>query len=244
MRRILEVCANSLQSALNAQEAGTDRIELCENLSIGGTTPSIGTIIQSRKRLSIGINVLVRPRGGDFLYSDNEFDTIREDIQQLKKHGVNGVVCGILLPDGNIDIARTKELVELSKPLTFTFHRAFDFTQDPFRALEDIIQTGADHILTSGQQTTAIQGEHLIKELIKQSAGRIIIMPGSGVSAETIELLIETGANEFHMSGTTQHQSGMTFIKPFLSISDRGDDYLITSSDIEKIRRVIDLLNE
>jgi len=243
MNYLLEICTNSLQSAINAQTAGADRIELCENLMVGGTTPSFGTIALARKKLKITTNVLIRPRPGDFLYNDLEFETIIEDIHQIKKLGIDGIVCGILLPEGNIDIERTKKLVELARPLSFTFHRAFDFTPDPFQALEDVIKTGANRILTSGQQPTAYQGVHLIKELIKISNNRIIIMPGSGVNADTIEDLMETGATEFHMSGTSSFQSEMTFKKPFMKISNAEDDYLNVHSDPEKIKAVVNYLN-
>lgn len=242
MKFTLEICANSLQSAMIAQECGADRIELCENLMLGGTTPSHGTIALTRKNLQIVINVLIRPRAGDFLYSGLEFETIIQDIKNVKRLGADGIVCGILLPDGNVDVERTKKLVELAHPLSFTFHRAFDFTPDPFLGLEDIIKTGAHRILTSGQQPAAFEGMHLIKELVKQSNNRIIIMPGGGVNADTIEDLIETGATEFHMSGTSLYQSGMTFKKPFMKISDCGDDYSNIFSDPTKIYDVVDFL--
>ena len=183
----LEICTNSIQSAINAQHAGAHRIELCENLEQGGTTPSYGLLVQARKHLNIKINVLIRPRSGDFLYSELEYQVIQEDIRIAKQLGADGVVCGILLPNGDVDIARTKALVELAKPMSFTFHRAYDFTNDPFKALEDVITTGADCLLTSGQQPTAIQGVHLIWDLVKTANGRIVIMPGSGVNADNIE---------------------------------------------------------
>lgn len=241
---LLEICANSLQSAINAQLAGAHRVELCENLSQGGTTPSYGLIKQTRKYLSIKLNVLIRPRSGDFLYSDQEFEIIKEDISICKQLGVDGIVCGILLPNGNVDVVRSKALVELSKPMSFTFHRAFDFTNDPFKALEDVVSTGADRILTSGQQTTAIQGEHLIMELVKIANGRITIMPGSGVNSDNIEYLIETGAKEFHMSGTDLIDSKMTFRKLGMSLGNPEGDYKIMESSVEKIIAVLSLLKD
>jgi copper homeostasis protein len=239
---ILEICSNSLQSAINAQQAGAHRVELCENLEQGGTTPSYGLLTLARKNLSIKINVLIRPRPGDFLYSDLEFNIIKEDIKMCKQLGVDGTVCGILLPNGDVDVVRTKELVELAKPLSFTFHRAFDFTNDPFKALEDVISTGADRILTSGQQPTAIQGEHLIRELVRLSNNRIIIMPGSGINADNIEYLVETGATEFHMSGTESIESGMTFRKFGMTLGNPVTDYKIFESSIEKIKIMLSLL--
>ncbi|NVO08388.1 MAG: copper homeostasis protein CutC [Bacteroidales bacterium] len=239
----LEICANSLQSAINAQEAGAQRIELCENIEQGGTTPSYGLITQTRKHLNIKINVLIRPRSGDFLYSDLEFHVIKEDIRIAKQLGADGIVCGILLPNGNVDIERTKVLVELARPMSFTFHRAFDFTNDPFKSLNDIISTGADRILTSGQQPSAIQGEHLIRELVKQSKGKIIIMPGSGVNAENIEYLLETGAFEFHMSGISSIDSKMNFRKLGMTLGNRDTEYKIQESSVEKIKAVLAILN-
>jgi len=241
---LLEICANSLQSAINAQQSGAQRIELCENLEQGGTTPSYGMLAQARKHLNIKLNVLIRPRSGDFLYSDLEYQIIQDDIKMAKQLGADGIVCGILTPCGDVDIEYTKALVELSKPLSFTFHRAFDFTNDPFKALEDVISTGADRILTSGQQPTAIQGVHLIWELVKVANGRIAIMPGSGVNSDNIEYLIETGATEFHMSGTAPVESGMTFRKLGMSLGNPENDYKILESNIEKIKEVFALLSE
>ncbi|HCT29482.1 MAG TPA: copper homeostasis protein CutC [Bacteroidales bacterium] len=240
---LLEICANSLQSAINAQKAGAQRIELCENLEQGGTTPSYGLLAQTRKHLNIKINVLIRPRSGDFLYSDLEYQVIQDDIRMAKQLGADGVVCGILLPNGDVDVERTKILVELSKPMSFTFHRAFDFTNDPFKALEDIISIGADRILTSGQQPTAIQGLHLIWDLIKTAKGRIIIMPGSGVKAENIEYLTETGATELHMSGTDLVESGMTFRKPGMTLGNPNGDYCLIESNIKKIKSALDIIS-
>ena len=241
---ILEICANSIQSAINAQEAGAQRVELCENLAQGGTTPSYGFLSQTRKLLNIKLNVLIRPRTGDFHYSDLEFDIIKEDIKVAKNLGADGIVCGILTPNGDVDIERTKELVELAKPMSFTFHRAFDFTNDPFKALEDIISTNAERVLTSGQQPTAIQGEHLIRELVKQGNGKIIIiMPGSGVNADNIEYLLETGATEFHMSGVSSLESKMNFRKLGMTLGNPDTDYKIQESSVERIKAVLAILN-
>ncbi|HPV56433.1 MAG TPA: copper homeostasis protein CutC, partial [Tenuifilaceae bacterium] len=223
----LEVCANSVQSAINAQIAGAKRIELCENLFIGGTTPSYGCIKTTRERVDIAINILIRPRIGDFLYSDIEFEQIKNDILVAKQLGVNGIVCGILLPNGEVDTERTDELVELSKPLTFTFHRAFDFTPDPYKALEDIIKTGATHILTSGQKNKAADSVDLLYELVKKAANRVVIMPGSGINADTIKRIVNTGANEFHMSGVKDVESKMIYRKENLTLNGNSlPDYV------------------
>jgi copper homeostasis protein len=241
---LLEVCANSVQSAINAQRAGASRIELCENLPVGGTTPSYGSIKLSRRHLAIAINVLIRPRPGDFLYSDTEFETIKEDIRVSKELGVNGVVCGVLLPDGNVDVDRTRELVELSRPLSFTFHRAFDFTPDPFRALNDVIATGADRILTSGQKSKAGEGIPLLKELVALAGNRIIVMPGSGVNINSIAGIAQTGAKEFHMSGLTVEPSHMRYWKEGLHLNgELPNDNELQVSSVEAIGQVIQYLD-
>ncbi|HNV52673.1 MAG TPA: copper homeostasis protein CutC [Tenuifilaceae bacterium] len=240
----LEVCANSVQSAINAQIAGAKRIELCENLFIGGTTPSYGCIKTTRERVDIAINILIRPRIGDFLYSDIEFEQIKNDILVAKQLGVNGIVCGILLPNGEVDTERTDELVELSKPLTFTFHRAFDFTPDPYKALEDIIKTGATHILTSGQKNKAADSVDLLYELVKKAANRVVIMPGSGINADTIKRIVNTGANEFHMSGVKDVESKMIYRKENLTLNGNSlPDYVNQISDVESIKMVVEYLN-
>lgn len=240
----LEVCANSVQSAINAQIAGVKRIELCENLFIGGTTPSYGCIKTTRERVDIAINILIRPRIGDFLYSDIEFEQIKNDILVAKQLGVNGIVCGILLPNGEVDTERTAELVELSKPLTFTFHRAFDFTPDHYKALEDIIKTGATHILTSGQKNKAADSVDLLCELVKKAANRVAIMPGSGINADTIKRIVNTGANEFHMSGVKDVESKMIYRKENLTLNGNSlPDYVNQISDVESIKMVVEYLN-
>ena len=240
----LEVCANSVQSAINAQIAGAKRIELCENLFIGGTTPSYGCIKTTRERVDIAINILIRPRIGDFLYSDIEFEQIKNDILVAKQLGVNGIVCGILLPNGEVDTEKTAELVELSKPLTFTFHRAFDFTPDPHKALEDIIKTGATHILTSGQKNKAVDSVDLLCELVKKAANRIAIMPGSGINADTIKRIVNTGAKEFHMSGVKDVESKMIYRKENLTLNGNSlPDYVNQISDVESIKMVVEYLN-
>ncbi len=197
----LEICLDSVESAIIAQEAGADRVELCANLLEGGTSPSYGMIKAVRENISIELAVMIRPRGGDFCYSDAEFAIMKEDILIAKKLGVNCVVFGILLPTGDIDIPRTSQLVTLAKPMQVTFHRAFDVARDPFQALEDIISTGIDRLLTSGQAPKAIEGKELIKALVLKAKKRISIMAGSGVNPENRdELLQYCEVKELHLT--------------------------------------------
>src|ERR1700761_5638777 len=210
----LEVCANSLTSALAAQEGGAIRVELCDNLNEGGTTPSNGQIKMARKLLNIKLYVLIRPREGDFLYSDIEFEIIKNDVQYSIDAGCDGVVIGILNADGSIDKSRCSELVQMAKKngLGVTFHRAFDLCNDMDQALEDIIEMGCERILTSGGKNTAPEGANVIAHLVEKAAGRIIIMPGSGVSESTVSDLVHiTSATEIHSSARSVVKSKMQY---------------------------------
>jgi copper homeostasis protein len=237
---IIEACVNSAVSAIEAQKGGADRVELCENLHDGGTTPSAGSIRFARENLHIGLFVMIRPRGGDFLYSDDEFEIMKEDIKVAKELGADGAVFGILKPDGTIDLERMKTLVDLARPMGITCHRAFDMTADPFQAMEDLIPLGIDRILTSGQQKTAPEGAALIGELINKSNGRIIIMPGSGVKEDNIEELIgKTGATEVHIHLEKQLPSRMIFKQTsvYMGIPDQSEfEYTVT--DWERVQKV------
>ncbi|WP_299335614.1 copper homeostasis protein CutC [uncultured Psychroserpens sp.] len=199
---LLEICANSFQSAKNAQDAGAHRIELCSELSVGGITPSYGLIKQVISELSIETFVLIRPRSGNFCYSESELEIIKKDIQICKNLGCHGIVSGVLNPDHTIDIEHTRELIELAKPLPFTFHRAFDIVPNPKQATEQLIDIGASRILTSGQQPKAIDGIHFLKDLKVQTENRITILVGSGVSSENAKLFKDVGFNEIHASAS------------------------------------------
>ncbi|WP_118194573.1 copper homeostasis protein CutC [Albibacterium indicum] len=237
----LEICAGSYKSALIAQEAGADRIELCENLNEGGTTPSFGTLQLVKENITIDINVLIRPRSGDFLYTESEFEIMKEDVLFCKKLGFNGVVIGILLFDGSIDIDRTKTLVQLAKPMSVTFHRAFDVCNNPETALEAIIEAGCDRLLTSGLKNTAIEGSATLKQLIEQANDRIIIMPGSGVKSTNIKFLKElVPAIEWHASAKSIFPSQMEYHNP--AIENMGSD--IFQSDPVEIKSLLQKLNE
>ena len=200
--RIIEICANSAQSCVEAEAGGAKRVELCAGIPEGGTTPSYGEIKTAQALTStIDINVIIRPRGGDFLYTPAEIDAMLLDIELCKQLKVHGVVFGCLTKEGDIDVPLMRRLMEAAKPLSVTCHRAFDVCRDPFAALEQLIELGCDRILTSGQQSDAVKGIPLIAELVRRADGRIIIMPGCGVRENNIaKLEAETGAKEFHTS--------------------------------------------
>lgn len=213
MKRIIEICANSAQSCVEAEAGGAARVELCAAIPEGGTTPSYGEIRMAQALTSrIDINVIIRPRGGDFFYTEAEVGSMLEDIELCKQLKVHGVVVGCLTKEGDIDAALLHRLVQAAKPLSVTFHRAFDVCRDPFTALEQIIEAGCDRILTSGQQPDAVKGIPMLAELVKRAAGRIIIMPGCGVRENNIaQIEAETGATEFHTSARSIVHSRMEY---------------------------------
>jgi len=243
---IIEVCAAHVQSAIAAQDGGAKRVELCDNLFEGGTTPSYAAIKIAREKLKIDLHVMIRPRGSDFCYSDLEFELMKEDIRICKKLGADGVVFGILLPDGNIDIERTQLLVELARPLSITFHRAFDMTPEPFRALEVIIALRIDRILTAGQKNKAPEGVELLKQLVIKAGSRIVIMPGSGINEQNIRAVRdETKAREFHLTGRSFAESQMKFKKEGIFMGGLSEipEYQISLTDAAKIRKIVNLVS-
>lgn len=243
----VEVCVDSVEGALAAQRGGAVRVELCDNLFEGGTTPSAGTIALARQHISIDLNVIIRPRGGDFCYSDIEFAVMRRDIEMAKSLGANGVVIGLLKRDGTIDVARTATLIELARPLTVTFHRAFDVCRDPFAALETLIDLGVDRILTSGQERTVLEGLDLITELVAQANDRIIIMPGGGIAERHVAKIVATsGAREIHVSGRSAVDSAMEYRNRhvFMGGELRLPEYTRMTTDEARIRAFVDLGND
>ena len=239
MQPTLEIIGFNIESCRVAQAAGANRIELCANAPEGGTTPSYGFIKAARQILSVELYVMIRPRGGDFLYSDAEFQIMKTDVALCKALGCDGIVTGLLSADGSVDTARCRQLVELAYPMSVTFHRAFDRVSHPFKALEDIIATGCERILTSGQKPTAIEGADMIKRLIEQADERIIIMPGSGVRADNIAAIAsQTNAVEFHTSARKFDESKMDFINDAMN----EDLNSITVDELE-VRRMAELLN-
>lgn len=240
----MEVCANSLSSALAAQEGGAVRVEFCDNLPEGGTTPSYAQLKLAKELLHISVYPIIRPRGGDFLYSDLEFRIMKEDIKMCKSLNCDGVVIGILNADGSIDKVRCAELIELAKPMKITFHRAFDMCNDLEKGLEDLIELGCERVLTSGAAASALAGAEQIKTLIKQAAGRISIMPGAGVKIENIaEIIRITGAKEFHASAKHAIKSEMQFRNPNLSMGTSEDEFSYDQTDANTVRNLIQLAN-
>lgn len=216
----LEICVDSIQSAIAAEEGGAQRIELCSSLSEGGITPSAGMIEAARKSISIGLHILIRPRRGDFLYSPLEFEIIKKDIEVAKKLGADGIVVGALKADGRIDSKRMKGLIELTHPLSITFHRAFDLTPDPFEALDNLLDLKVHRLLTSGQQETAYKGMELIAHLVKKAGSQLSVMPGGGINPQNIRELIEkTAATEFHASARKKIGSQMLFSRDQLPMA-------------------------
>jgi copper homeostasis protein len=212
---IIEVCVDSVESALAAVAGGADRIELCQDLCEGGLTPSAGLLAAVRERVKIPIAVMIRPRGADFCYSDAEFEVMRRDLQFAKQAGADMIVVGLLTPDGSIDVMRTKELITCARPLPVTFHRAFDMVRDAESALEELIGLGVDRVLTSGLERTVIEGLDTIMALMKQAQGRITVVPGGGITERNLpRILAATGAKEFHVSASITQESAMTFRNP------------------------------
>ncbi|KAG0231311.1 hypothetical protein BGW42_000297 [Actinomortierella wolfii] len=217
---IVEVCLDSVASAIIAEKTGASRIELCAGLMEGGITPSAGLIRTVKAKTKLPVMVMIRPRGGDFCYDDDEFEAMLQDIALCHQLQVDGVVFGVLLPDGSVDVVRTRQLVEAAKPMMVTFHRAFDMVKDPFQALEDIIAIGGiQRILTSGCERSAYEGMDLLAELSAKANGRIIIMPGAGITERNVNKIVAaTGAKEIHVGAGGIKESKMEYRNPYCSM--------------------------
>jgi copper homeostasis protein len=217
----LEVCIDSVESAIAAERGGARRVELCSDLAEGGVTPGAGLIASVRRSIEIDLFVMIRPRGGDFCYSGPEFEVMQEEIRQAKTLGADGVVLGLLDEQGNVDVPRTRKLVELAASLPVTFHRAIDMTPDLIRSLDDVVETGATRILTSGGAPSVVLGLDEVARMVKEARGRISIMPGSGIKAGNIAAVAQaSGAAEFHCSARTAFQSPMLFRKVGMAMGD------------------------
>ena len=241
MNYVIEIATTDFTTTREAVEGGADRIELCAALSEGGITASYGTIKKCREAFSVSLFPIIRPRSGDFLYNEEDFDIMRRDVLLCKEIGCDGVVVGMLLGDGSIDLERTARLVELAYPLELSFHRAFDRCKDPFLALEQLINLGCQRILTSGQKPAAPEGLELIAQLVKASDERIIIMPGSGVRKENIrEIAEKTGARELHSSLRSKVKSQMEYIHPAFSESEESyKNPHIISEEVKALRNAL-----
>ena len=238
-----EICANSVASCVAAQEGGADRVELCAGIPEGGTTPSYGMIRNARENISIALNVIIRPRGGDFLYSESEIKEMIYDIQAAKELGADGLVFGCLNPDGTVDMKTMSRLMEAAGDTPVTFHRAFDHTNDPFKALEDIISLGCARILTSGCRPTALEGADLLSQLVEKAGERIIIMPGCGVRENNIaEIARLSGAREFHFSARESVESGMIFRNPEVAMGSEDDPYGYVLTTARRVAATIEPL--
>ncbi len=235
---ILEVAVFGVEAALSAIKAGANRIEFCENPLEGGTTPSHGSLQTLISKTSIPVFPIVRPRGGDFLYTETEFEVIVEDIKFIKSLGYKGAVVGFLLKDGSIDIKRTKAIVDLAAPMEITFHRAFDRCHNPFQAIEDLIHAGCKRILTSAQVPNVMEGLNLLKSLVDKAAGRIIILPGSGVRAKNCRQIIDAvGAIEIHSSARIAVTSLMEYTNPLMK-----ENLQSTQVDEQEIKAMLEAL--
>lgn len=244
MSYILEACVDSVQSAIEAEKGGAQRVELCSNLIIGGTSPGAALFRQVRKNTNLQIRVLLRPRFGDFCYDEYEFEMMKEDAAMYRELGADGIVTGILETDGTLDVKRMQELIDIAGDTDVALHRAFDVCRNPQEVLEQAVSLGIKTILTSGQKNSAWEGRDLIKELVAQSDGRIEILAGAGISPEVIEKLIPyTGVTSYHMSGKVVLDSRMKFRKEGVSMGFPGfSEYEIWQTNVENIRRAVEVL--
>lgn len=241
---ILECCADSVESALNAAEGGASRLELCANLPIGGTTPDLALYHRIRKESEIRIHALIRPRFGDFCYSDYEMDIMREQIRMFRQEKAQAVVIGVLNEDGELNLQAMERLIQEAEGMSVTLHRAFDMCRDPFRAMEEAVSLGVDTILTSGQRESAWEGRELLAELVRRAEGRIDIMAGGGIGADVIRRLRPiTGGTSYHMSGKVTLESPMRYRKAEVSMGLPSlSEYEIWQTSTEKVEEAVRML--
>ncbi|MCF0062047.1 copper homeostasis protein CutC [Dyadobacter chenwenxiniae] len=240
----IEVCAYSLESCINAQAGGAGRIELCGGLGEGGTTPSAGLIELVRQHIDIDVFVMIRPRGGDFVYDVFEEEIMRKDIDLARKLGGNGVVLGILTNDGQVDVTRTKALVDYAKPMRVTFHRAFDLTPDPIKALKAVIETGAERILTSGQKPTAVEGISLLEQLAKEAGDSIEIMAGSGVNHNNAVQLAAAGVHSLHLTAKAFRPGRQKYFPSDISMAGGvPDEHSVMYADLALVEAIVQVVS-
>ena len=238
---IVEVCVDSLESAVAAERGGAKRVELCSALQEGGVTPSAGLIATARKEVSVALHVMIRPRAGDFYYSADEFSVMSRDVLMAKQLGADGVVFGLLNRNGRVDIPRTRQLVDLARPLKTTFHRAFDMSSDLLQSLDDVVGAGVDRILTSGSAQSALEGAETLSELVRASGERVIIMAAGGINDQNIEAVIkQTGTREIHVGLRTPVASPMQFMNENISMGTiKGQEYQRFMVTEESVKRLI-----
>ncbi len=243
--RVVEVCVDSVESAVAAQEGGADRVELCDSLLEGGTTPSAGLIEIARRHLRIGLHVMIRPRGADFLYSDVEFQAMQRDVELAGESGADGVVIGMLQADGDVDCERSAQLARLARPMSVTFHRAFDMTRDPLRALDALVDLGVERVLTSGGRPSAPDGLEPIARLVERGQNRIRILVGCGITAENAAAVLEaTGAREVHVGSACRvpEESQMKYRNAGITMGagSEGREYRIWRTSAEAVRAIVE----
>lgn len=241
---VLEICIDSVDSAVAAEQGGAQRVELCSALAEGGVTPSLGLIRAVRSRIHIGLHVMIRPRAGDFLYSEDEIAVMRDDIAKAAECGADGIAIGLLTADGDVDVERTRELVALARPMEVTFHRAFDLVRDIEAGLHDVIRTGAERLLTSGAEPSAMQGRHRIREMVRASEGRIRIMAGGGIRAENVREIAEaTHAPEYHAALRRSAPDAMRFHRKKIHFGDPALDgharKVVRAADVRALREML-----
>lgn len=236
---LLEICIDSVESALAAQAGGADRVELCSSLFEGGLTPSAGLMEVVRSRVKIAVAAMLRPRGGDFCYTDDEFLIMQRDLVRARELGADALVFGILKPDGSIDGERNKRLIEMSRPLSVTFHRAFDMVRDPHEAFDTLLSLGVDRVLTSGLEKSAVEGMDLIAELVKRGGSKISVMPGGGITERNLQKVLKhTGAREIHGSASGTREGPMTFrnTRIFMGGQLAQPEYSVKVAKVDRVK--------
>lgn len=241
-RPVLEVCVDSVEAAMAAQGGGADRVALCADLMAGGTTPSAGAIQLARQHITIGLNVIIRPRGGDFCYSDIESEVMKRDIEIAREAGADGVVVGMLRMDGSVDTQRTGMLMEIARPLGVTFHRAFDMCRDPCKAMGALMDLGVDRVLTSGQEASALEGLDLIADLVERAGGRMIVVPCGAITERNVGKIVrESGAKEVHIAAPVTLESCMDYrnSRCFMGGELRPPEFAINMTDRNRVTELV-----